>query len=105
MYIVITEGSPAAVDVPPVELKKRAESHTLRKKQLSSRPDLFISRTRLSVRNLPLDMDDKGLRRLAISAINRFKQECKENKRTPLTAQEREEGWSRMPRIVQVNRH
>ncbi|KAI8057171.1 hypothetical protein BDF22DRAFT_669890 [Syncephalis plumigaleata] len=106
MYLLqeglITEGSPAAVGVPPIELKKRAESHALRKNQLNSRPDLFISKTRLSVRNLPLDMDDKGLRRLAISAIGRFKQECKDNKRTPLTAEEREEGWSRMPRVVQA---
>ncbi|RKP26646.1 hypothetical protein SYNPS1DRAFT_21638 [Syncephalis pseudoplumigaleata] len=99
---LITEGSPAAAGLTPVELKKRAESHALRKNQLNSRPDLFLSKTRLSVRNLPLDMDDKGLRRLAISAIGRFKQECKDGKRAPLTAEEREEGWSRMPRVVQV---
>jgi nucleolar protein 4 len=99
---VITANSPAAKGIPPNELKKREESYNLRKQQLSHRPDLFLSKTRLSVINLPSDVDDKALKRLAISAVDKFKKEVKEGKREPLSAAEREEGWKYIPKVYQA---
>lgn len=83
-------------------MERRKESYNLRRKQLQANPSLFISKTRLSVRNLPLNLDDKGLKALVISALDRFKSEVKEGRRQHLTEKEKEEGWDKKLRVVQV---
>ncbi|KAL1925157.1 uncharacterized protein VTP21DRAFT_40 [Calcarisporiella thermophila] len=99
---VIFPNTPAAETITPSELSKRQASYATRKTLLAKNPSLFISKTRLSVRNLPLSVDDKELRRLAVSAIDKFKQQVREEKREPLSAEERAEGWDKKPKVRQA---
>ncbi|KAI8836641.1 hypothetical protein BC829DRAFT_436603 [Chytridium lagenaria] len=68
MYLLkegmIFSKSDAAKGVPPVELEKRQKSYTERKRLLDTNPSLFISKTRLSVRNLGNKVTDAGLKRV-----------------------------------------
>ncbi|KAJ9066832.1 RNA recognition motif-containing protein [Entomophthora muscae] len=106
-YYLLREGvifpeSAAGKLLAPKELERRKDSYNLRRKQLQANPSLFISKTRLSVRNLPLDLDDKGLRALVVSALDRFKAEVREGRRQHLTDKEKEEGWDKKLRVVQA---
>ncbi len=53
-------------------MSKITNSFAERKKLLASNPNLFLSRTRLSVRNLGLKVDDKTLKRVARIAVKKF---------------------------------
>lgn len=70
------------------ELERRLASFSQRKSQLAANPSLFISKTRLSVRQLPLFCTDRMLKRLAIHAIKSFKAEVSEGKRKDLDPDE-----------------
>lgn len=70
------------------ELERRLASFSQRKTQLSANPSLFISKTRLSVRQLPLFCTDRTLKRLAIHAIKSFKSEAAAGQREDLHADE-----------------
>ncbi|CAO1625472.1 unnamed protein product [Parajaminaea phylloscopi] len=70
------------------ELERRLASFSQRKSQLAANPSLFISKTRLSVRQLPLFCTDRTLKRLAIHAIKSFKAEVAAGTRTDLDADE-----------------
>ncbi|EMR10401.1 hypothetical protein PNEG_01116 [Pneumocystis murina B123] len=67
----------------------RNQSLTQRKKLLEKNPSLYISLTRLSIRNIPKDISDKDLKALAREACVNFAKEVKENKRMPLTREEK----------------
>ncbi|KAJ3104804.1 RNA recognition motif-containing protein [Phlyctochytrium planicorne] len=88
MYLLkegmIYEKSDAAIGVPPLDLSKRQRSLTERKRLLDTNPSLFISRTRLSVRNLVTKVTDAGLKRAAILSVKRFWDEVKEGSRKTL---------------------
>lgn len=99
---VIFPNSPVGKMLDYKEVERRLASYNFRRKQLDSNPSLFVSKTRISVRNLPLDVDDKALKTLAIRAFSLFKQEVKDGVRQPLTPKEREEGWDKKLRIVQA---
>lgn len=71
-----------------VETDKRLQSFTVRRKQLETNPALFVSKTRLSVRNLPLFVGDKTLKRLALHAVKTFAKEVKEGKRQDMSKEE-----------------
>ncbi|KAI0244823.1 RNA recognition motif-containing protein [Massospora cicadina] len=106
-YYLLREGvifpeSAAGKLLAPKELERRKASYDLRRKQLQANPSLFISKTRLSVRNLPLDLDDKGLKALVISALDYFKSEVRDGRRQHLSDKEKEEGWDKKLRIVQA---
>lgn len=70
------------------EIERRLASFAQRKNQLAINPSLFISKTRLSVRQLPLFCTDRMLKRLAIHAIKSFKSEVTDGKRQNLDADE-----------------
>ncbi|KAF9377712.1 RNA recognition motif-containing protein [Podila verticillata] len=91
---VIFPDSPAAASILPGELSKRQASFSARRALLARNPSLYISKTRLSIRNLPLKMDEKELRKLGVAAIQKFKNEVKDGKRAHLSAEEQAEGWS-----------
>ncbi|KAF9332428.1 RNA recognition motif-containing protein [Podila minutissima] len=91
---VIFPDSPAAASILPGELSKRQASFSARRALLARNPSLYISKTRLSIRNLPLKMDEKELRKLGVAAIQKFKNEVKDGKRGHLSAEEQAEGWS-----------
>ena len=70
--IVVFPNSPAAQTLPAAEIERRQESFNSRRTLLRSNPSLYISKTRLSIRQLPLFVTDRGLKRLAIYAVRQF---------------------------------
>lgn len=88
--------------MPEAELRKRQMSFAARKKLIASNPSLFISKTRLSIRNLPLKTDDKDLKQIGMESITNFKRETKSGQRTDLSADEKAEGWSFKPFVKQA---
>jgi len=99
---VIFPDTPAAATLSEAELRKRQMSYAARKKLLASNPSLFISKTRLSIRNLPLKADDKDLKQIGMESITNFKRETKSGQRTDLSADEKAEGWSFKPFVKQA---
>ncbi|KAI9063670.1 RNA-binding domain-containing protein [Trametes sanguinea] len=85
---IILPNTPAAELLPPTEVEKRTQSFNARRALLRSNPSLFVSRTRLSVRQLPLFVTERMLKRLGIHAVRAFEAEVKEGKREPLTEDE-----------------
>jgi nucleolar protein 4 len=74
--------------MPEAEVAKRQDAFTARKTLLKSNPSLYISKTRLSIRQLPLFVTDRTLKRLAIHAIRTFDQEVEASTREPLNRSE-----------------
>ncbi|CAO3600294.1 unnamed protein product [Absidia cylindrospora] len=99
---VIFPNTPAAETITPSELQKRQMSFSQRKKFISGDPSLFISKTRLSIRNLPIKVDENELRKLGMDSIQKFKEQVKRGIRTDLTKTEKEEGWQYKPRVKQA---
>jgi nucleolar protein 4 len=88
---VILPNTPAASTIPPVELEKRTNSFTARRTMLRTNPSLYVSKTRLSVRQIPLFVTERTLKRLALHALRTFKDEVKKGERDGLTPEELEE--------------
>ncbi|KIK45750.1 hypothetical protein CY34DRAFT_801216 [Suillus luteus UH-Slu-Lm8-n1] len=88
---VILPNTPAASTIPPVELEKRTNSFTARRTMLRTNPSLYVSKTRLSVRQIPLFVTERTLKRLALHALRTFKDEVKKKERSDLTPEELEE--------------
>jgi nucleolar protein 4 len=70
------------------EVEKRTQSFNARRALLRSNPSLYVSRTRLSIRQLPLFVTERMLKRLAIHAVRAFEAEVKQGTRAGLTADE-----------------
>jgi nucleolar protein 4 len=85
---VVFPNSPAAAALPEAEVEKRQASFNARRALLRSNPSLYISKTRLSIRQLPLFVTDRGLKRLAIHAIREFDAEVEAGNREGLTRAE-----------------
>ena len=81
---VIFPDSEAASKLTPSEVSRRQKSYSERKRLLSVNPNLFISKTRLSVRNLGLKVDDALLKKAALDSVLQFKKQVEEGKRDPL---------------------
>lgn len=81
-------NTPAAEHLPSSEVEKRTQSFNARKALLRSNPSLYVSRTRLSIRQLPLFATERMLKRLAIHAVRAFKTEVKAGSRLALTQDE-----------------
>ncbi|WVF70433.1 hypothetical protein IAT40_005223 [Kwoniella sp. CBS 6097] len=88
---VVFPNSPAAASLPEAEVEKRQASFNARKTLLRSNPSLFISKTRLSIRQLPLFATDRTLKRLAIHAVRAFDTEVKEGTREGLARTEEQD--------------
>ncbi|KAG8889255.1 RNA recognition motif-containing protein [Tulasnella sp. 332] len=85
---VIFADTPAAELISPGELKRRHQAYEDRRASLRTNPSLYISRTRLSVRNLPLWVTDRGLRKLGIHAVGAFNREVTAGEREDVTRDE-----------------
>lgn len=85
---VIMPNTPAAELLPSAEVEKRTQSFNARRALLRSNPLLYVSRTRLSIRQLPLFATERMLKRLAIHAVRSFESEVKAGKRSGLTEDE-----------------
>lgn len=88
---VILPNTPAASTIPPVELEKRTNSFTARRTMLRTNPSLYVSKTRLSVRQIPLFVTERTLKRLALHALRTFNDEVQKGERNALTPEELEE--------------
>lgn len=81
---VILPNSPAAGTIPQVELEKRTNSFNARRTMLRSNPSLYVSKTRLSIRQIPLFVTERVLKRLAIHSVREFNTEVKKGIREDL---------------------
>ncbi|KAG1874811.1 hypothetical protein F4604DRAFT_721139 [Suillus subluteus] len=88
---VILPNTPAASTILPIELEKRTNSFTARRTMLRTNPSLYVSKTRLSVRQIPLFVTERTLKRLALHALRTFKDEVQKGERNGLTPEELEE--------------
>ncbi|KAI8903564.1 hypothetical protein EDD86DRAFT_184714, partial [Gorgonomyces haynaldii] len=96
---VIFPESEAAKTLTEQEMEKRKEQYVARKKLLQQNPNLFISKTRLSVRGIDSFVNDQILRQTAKTGVIKFWEEIKEGKREPLEREvlEEEEAQSIKP--------
>jgi nucleolar protein 4 len=81
-------NTPAAENLTPAEVERRTSSFNARRALLKSNPSLFISKTRLSVRQIPIFVTERMLKRLTTYAIKAFNTEVKQSARSPLSADE-----------------
>lgn len=65
--VVITRNSYAAAGLSNTDLLKREHAQRDKKIKLKN-PNFFVSRTRLSIKNLPKDVDEKTLKKICIEA-------------------------------------
>jgi len=84
-------NSPAADSLPGEELEKRTNSFNARRNLLRTNPSLYVSKTRLSVRQIPVGVTEYMLKRLANYAIREFEEEVGRGEREPLDPAEIEE--------------
>ena len=64
----VLEGSPAAAGVSSADMEKRRRAAEEKAAKLQN-PNFSVSRTRLHVRNLPVDLDEKARRSLFINHV------------------------------------
>jgi nucleolar protein 4 len=99
---VIFPDTKAAKLLTSSEVNKFVASYSMRKNLLAKNPNLYISKTRLSIRNLPLTIDENKLRILGKESIKKFKEEVKNKERKDLTENEKIEGWNKKVVIKQA---
>lgn len=81
---VIYPDTPIGQKIAPSEMSKRQASFALRRKLLDSNPNLFISKNRISVRNLGRTIDDSFLKYLAKYAVVGFWKQVEASERASL---------------------
>lgn len=84
----VSPGSSLYSLLSKTELDIRASSAKQRQKLVKSNPNLGLSLTRLSIRNLPRWIDGKALKQLAREAIVGFASDAKEGRRQPVSKEE-----------------
>ncbi|KAH9950747.1 RNA-binding domain-containing protein [Amylocystis lapponica] len=85
---IILPSTPAAETMNPAEVEKRTQSYNARRALLRSNPSLYVSRTRLSVRQMPIFATERMLKRLAIHAVRTFEKQVQEGLRKGLSEDE-----------------
>ena len=103
-FYLLAEGtvpstSPLYAMLGPTELRMREDSAKQRQSLMKSNPSLYLSLTRLSVRNVPRHVTSKDLKALAREAVVGFAKEVKEQKRQPLSKEELARGGEAMKRV------
>ena len=81
-------NTPSSELLTSADIERRTSSFNARRALLKSNPSLFISKTRLSVRQIPTFVTERMLKRLASHAVKAFESEVKQDLRKPLTADE-----------------
>jgi len=98
---LLSEGTVAAGTalyeaLAPSEVKMREDSAMQRKKLIQNNPTLHLSLTRLSIRNLPRNIDSKQLKALAREAVVGFATDVKSGLRQQLSKEEEARGGDEM---------
>ncbi|KAI8896447.1 hypothetical protein BC833DRAFT_622115 [Globomyces pollinis-pini] len=95
---VVFPNTEAAALFTPAEMEKRVAQFANRKRLLATNPNLFISRTRLSIRGLGPKVTDSQLRQVSKDSVKEFWEDVKNGLRQPLEAEvieeEKQEGFS-----------
>ncbi|KAJ2908723.1 RNA recognition motif-containing protein, partial [Coemansia aciculifera] len=99
---IIFPDTPGAAHMASTDLEHHVKEYGVRKNQIYKNPNLYMSKTRLTIHNIPRAVDDAALRSAAISAVSKFKQEVKDKVRQPLSADEMAEGWDKRPHVSQA---
>ncbi|KAJ2685352.1 RNA recognition motif-containing protein [Coemansia spiralis] len=99
---IVFPDTPAAALMAPTDLEHHVKEYGVRKNQIYKNPNLYMSKTRLTIHNIPRTVDDAALRSAAVSAVGKFKQEVKDKVRQPLSADEMAEGWDKRPHVSQA---
>lgn len=84
----VASGTPLYESLAPSEIKMREDSATQRKKLIQNNPTLHLSLTRLSIRNLPRNVNSKDLKALAREAVVGFAKDVKAGLRAQLSKEE-----------------
>jgi nucleolar protein 4 len=92
----VAAGTPLYAALAPSEVKMREESAMQRKKLIQNNPTLHLSLTRLSIRNLPRNIDSKALKALAREAVVGFATDVKAGLRQQLSKEEEARGGDEM---------
>lgn len=92
----VASGTPLYEMLAPSEIKMREDSAMQRKKLIQNNPTLHLSLTRLSIRNLPRNINSKDLKALAREAVVGFAKDVKEGKRAQLSKEEESRGGDDM---------
>ncbi|OMH86265.1 putative RNA-binding protein [Zancudomyces culisetae] len=90
-------------DISSELLDTNLKNYGKRKAQLTKNPNLFVSKTRLCIRNIPPSASQQSLKQVAMSSIDKFKANVRAGKVLDLTSEEKITGnWSKRPKIVQA---
>ena len=92
----VARGTKLYEQLGKAELDIREASAKQRQKLIKTNPNLCLSLTRLSVRNIPRSMGSKELKALAREAVVGFATDVKEGRRQPLTKEEKARGGEAM---------
>ena len=92
----VASGTPLYDALSPSEIKMREDTAMQRKKLIQNNPTLHLSLTRLSLRNLPRNIDSKALKALAREAVVGFAKDVKEGRRAQLSKEEEARGGDEM---------
>jgi nucleolar protein 4 len=92
----VASGTALYEALAPSEIKMREDSATQRKKLIQNNPTLHLSLTRLSIRNLPRNINSKDLKALAREAVVGFAKDVKSGLRAQLSKEEEARGGDEM---------
>jgi len=92
----VASGTPLYDSLAPSEIKMREDSAMQRKKLIQGNPTLHLSLTRLSIRNLPRNINSKDLKALAREAVVGFAKDVKSGLRQQLSKEEEARGGDEM---------
>jgi nucleolar protein 4 len=92
----VASGTPLYEMLAPSEIKMREDSAMQRKKLIQNNPTLHLSLTRLSIRNLPRNINSKDLKALSREAVVGFAKDVKAGKRAQLSKEEEARGGDEM---------
>ncbi|CAG8483011.1 13995_t:CDS:10 [Acaulospora colombiana] len=98
MYKSILTADPSDSQALKFTLHGRVLSVNL----LAKNPNLYISKTRLSIRNMPLTVDESKLKSLGKESVKNFKEEVRKGERDDLTKSEKMWGWDKLVCIKQA---
>jgi len=99
----VASGTPLYDSLAPSEIKMREDSAMQRKKLIQNNPTLHLSLTRLSIRNLPRNINSKDLKALAREAVVGFAKDVKSGLRAQLSKEEEARGGEEM-RVAEKDR-
>lgn len=92
----IRPDSQAAAAMKPAELARRQASFQERKAKLAKHTHLILSLTRLSIRNLPKNMNENDLKKLAVTSAQQWLDEQRDDAATGSLGRSEREEWEKL---------